>query len=68
VVGEESILDENQAEALRKLRTELGTLEPATAAARLADLVGRTDSNEEVLSGSSGGMLRAAKKALWRGR
>ena len=68
VVGEESILDGNQVETLRKLRTELGTLEPATAASRLADMVGGTDSNEDVLSGSSGGMLRAAKKALWRGR
>jgi transcription termination factor Rho len=68
VVGEESILDEDQMEALRRLRSELGSLEPATAAARLADLIGGTDSNEEVLTGSSGGMLRAAKKALWKGR
>lgn len=68
VVGEESILDESQVDALRKLRAELGSLEPATAASRLADLVARTDSNADVLSGSSGGMLRAAKRALWRGR
>lgn len=68
VVGEDSILDRDQAEALRRLRGELGSLEPATAASRLSDLVGRTDSNADVLSGSSGGMLRAAKRVLWRGK
>ncbi len=49
ISGQESVLSASQVDSLRKLRAELTELEAAPAAARLAELIKGSSSNEELL-------------------
>lgn len=49
VSGQESVLDKDQIDALRRLRSELGKMEPVPAANRLAELIKGSGSNEDLL-------------------
>lgn len=49
VSGQESVLDQEQVDAVRRLRAELKDLEPVPAANRLAELIKSSPSNEELL-------------------
>ncbi|HRV59566.1 MAG TPA: Rho termination factor N-terminal domain-containing protein [Solirubrobacterales bacterium] len=49
VSGQESVLDEAEVDAVRRLRAELGAMEPVPAANRLAELIKGSSSNEELL-------------------
>lgn len=47
--GQESVLSAAEIEAVRKLRSELAAMEPAAAAARIAELVSGSADNQELL-------------------
>jgi len=49
VSGQESVLDQVQVDAVRRLRAELKDMEPVPAANRLAELIKGTADNEELL-------------------
>ncbi|MCB0862459.1 MAG: Rho termination factor N-terminal domain-containing protein [Solirubrobacterales bacterium] len=49
VSGQESVLDKDQVDAVRRLRAELKDMEPVPAANRLAELIKGSRSNEELL-------------------
>jgi len=50
VSGQESVLDEAQVDAVRRLRAELKDMEPVPAANRLAELIKGSSDNQELLS------------------
>ncbi|MBN8868731.1 MAG: Rho termination factor N-terminal domain-containing protein [Solirubrobacterales bacterium] len=49
VSGQESVLDQDQVDAVRRLRAELKDMEPVPAANRMAELIKGTANNEELL-------------------
>ena len=49
VSGQEALLDENQLDALRRLRAELKDMEPVPAANRMAELIKGSSDNETLL-------------------
>jgi transcription termination factor Rho len=49
VSGQEAVLEKSEIEAMRRLRAELGGMEPVPAANRLAELIKGSPSNEELL-------------------
>jgi transcription termination factor Rho len=48
--GQESVLGESEVDAVRRLRAELTAMDPAPAAARIAELIGGSSSNQELLA------------------
>ncbi len=50
ISGQEAVLNENEIDALRRLRAELGEMDAAPAAARLVELIGGSDNNEDLLA------------------
>lgn len=49
VSGQEAVLDEDEVDAVRRLRAELKDMEPVPAANRLAELIKGSSDNEELL-------------------
>ncbi|MGB0119774.1 MAG: Rho termination factor N-terminal domain-containing protein [Solirubrobacterales bacterium] len=49
ISGQEAVLNENEIDAVRRLRAELKDMEPAPAAARLVELIEGSESNEDLL-------------------
>ena len=49
ISGQEAVLNENEIDAVRRLRAELKDMEPVPAAARLAELIRESETNEELL-------------------
>ena len=49
ISGQEAVLSENEIDSVRRLRAELKDLEPVPAAARLAELIKGSETNEELL-------------------
>lgn len=49
ISGQEALLDEKQVDAIRRLRAELGAMEPIPAAARLVELIKGSPNNEALL-------------------
>ncbi len=47
--GQEAVLNENEIDAVRRLRAELKDMESVPAAARLAELIKESETNEELL-------------------
>jgi len=50
ISGQEALLDDQAVAAIRRLRSELGGMEPIPAAARLVELIKGSSSNEELLN------------------
>jgi transcription termination factor Rho len=50
ISGQESVLGTSEVDALRRLRAELTAMDPAPAAARIAELIGGSSSNQELLA------------------
>lgn len=49
ISGQEAFLDENEIDAMRRLKAELRDMVPAAAAARLAELIKGSETNRELL-------------------
>lgn len=49
ISGQEAVLNENEIDAVRRLRAELKDMESVAAAARLAELIKGSETNEELL-------------------
>lgn len=49
ISGQEAVLNENEIDAVRRLRAELKDMESVPAAARLAELIKESETNEELL-------------------